>query len=47
MASLRDFFTNLQADMPLTRKAQRLLANNWIKLSRMRDCCGNHGEPGC
>ncbi|HUF54801.1 MAG TPA: hypothetical protein VMR52_13705 [Dehalococcoidia bacterium] len=47
MPSFRDFFTNLRADMPLTRKVQRLVANNLIKLRSRRDCCGNHGEPGC
>jgi len=44
MPSLRSIFTNLRAPMPLSRKVQRLVANNWTKI---RTRCGHHGEPGC
>jgi len=47
MPSLRAGFSNLRAPMPLGRKIQRILANNWTKLRSRRDCCGHPGEPGC
>jgi hypothetical protein len=45
--SLRAFFTNLSAPMPLGRKIKLLLRNNAIKIVRRQDCCGHPGEPGC
>lgn len=47
MPSLRAFFSNLATPMPLRRKAYLLLRNNFIKLSKGRNCCGHPGEPGC
>ena len=47
MPSLKALLTNFRADMPLGRKLQRALANNWTKIRTRRDCCGNYGEPGC
>ena len=38
---------NLRQPMPLKRKLRLLLRNNWIKIRKRQDCCGNHGEPGC
>jgi hypothetical protein len=47
MPSLRAFFSNLGAPMPLHRKVQRIVVNNWTKLRNRSDCCGHPGEPGC
>ena len=47
MPDLRAVFTNLKAPMPLGRKLQRILANNWTKLRNRSTCCGHPGEPGC
>jgi hypothetical protein len=47
MPNLRAIFTNLRAPMPLSRKVQRLVVNNWTKIRTRSRCCGHHGEPGC
>jgi hypothetical protein len=47
MPSLRATFSNLRGPMPLGRKIQRVVVNNWIKLRTRSDCCGHPGEPGC
>jgi len=47
MPNLRSAFTNLKAPMPLSRKLQRLLVNNWTKIRTRSSCCGRPGEPGC
>jgi hypothetical protein len=45
--SIRSAITNLGAPMPWRDKLIRLLANNWIKIRKRSNCCGNQGEPGC
>jgi hypothetical protein len=45
--SVRDFFTNMNAPMPLPRKLYLLLRNLGIRFVRRSNCCGHHGEPGC
>jgi hypothetical protein len=47
MPDLRAIFTNLKAPMPLGRKVQRILVNNWTKIGSRKPCCGHPGEPGC
>jgi hypothetical protein len=47
MPSLRAVFANLGAPMPLDRKLQRLVVNNWTKLRNRSASRGHHGEPGC
>ena len=47
MASLKAFFTNLSAPMPLTTKVRLLVRNNFVKLTHRQGCCGHPGEPGC
>jgi hypothetical protein len=47
MLNWRAISANLKAPMPLGRKLQRILANNWTKLRNRRTCCGHPGEPGC
>jgi hypothetical protein len=40
-------FTNLKAPMPLGRKVQLILTNNWTKIRTRSTCCGHPDEPGC
>jgi hypothetical protein len=47
MPNLRSALSNLGAPMPLGRKIQRLIANNWTKVRTRSSCCGHYGEPGC
>jgi len=47
MPKFKGMLTNLRAPMPLGRKVQRLLVNNWTKIRNRSTCCGHHGEPGC
>jgi hypothetical protein len=47
MPSLKSVFSNMRAPMPLSRKIERVVVNNWIKLRTLSDCCGHQGEPGC
>jgi hypothetical protein len=47
MSSLRAFFSNLAAPMPLHRKIHLLFRNNFIKMSKGQSYCGHPGEPGC
>jgi hypothetical protein len=47
MPDLRAIFTNLKAPMPLGRKLQRILVNNWTMVRTRSTCCGRLGEPGC
>jgi hypothetical protein len=28
-------------------KMRMSLGNTWIKIRTRKDCCGNHGQPGC
>ena len=41
------FRNNLAVPMPLPKKIGLVLKNNSLKLVRLKNCCGNHGEPGC
>ena len=47
MPNLESALTNLKAPMPLSRRIQRLVANNWTKVRTRSNCCGHPGEPGC
>jgi hypothetical protein len=38
---------NLRQPMPLGRKLELIVRNNWLKIQTRSDCCGNYGEPGC
>lgn len=35
------------SDLPLAEKVRLVIKNNLIKAKTGRNCCGNHGEPGC
>ena len=41
------FFANLRVPMVLEQKIKRVVNNNWIKMRRLRGCCGDYGQPGC
>ncbi len=45
--SFRDSLVNLRRAESLRDAVRGLLANNWIKLRRLDNCCGNYGDPGC
>jgi hypothetical protein len=45
--SIRIFLTNLDVDMPLSKKIWLLFRNNMKKILTLSSCCGHHGEPGC
>lgn len=34
-------------EAPLATKLRMAVANNWRKLRRRSNCCGNDGQPGC
>jgi len=36
-----------ESELPFLRKLGMSLRNNWTKLRTRRNCCGNHGQPGC
>jgi hypothetical protein len=41
------FRRNLGVEMPLGRKSWLVVRNSTLKIVRLKDCCGHHGEPGC
>ena len=45
--SARAFWTNLSGSGSWPQKIRLLLRNNWLKLVKMKSCCGHQGEPGC
>jgi hypothetical protein len=46
--SLRSVLTNWREyEAPLRVKLRLAARNNWTKLRRRANCCGNDGEPGC
>ena len=34
-------------DAPFVEKLRLAARNNWTKLRKRNDCCGNEGQPGC
>jgi len=45
--SVKAVFDNMKKPMPFIRKIGFIIKNNWLKLIRIKNCCGNTGEPGC
>ena len=45
--SLNAVLRNLRVDMPVLEKMSLFFRNNWIKVTRVQNCCGHPGEPGC
>jgi len=44
---IKEFISNLKAQMPFGRKITSLLRNNAIKIIKLQSCCGHPDEPGC
>ncbi len=44
---VRVFLKNLLLPGMLSSKIRLVIKNNFIKVNRLRGCCGFHGEPGC
>jgi hypothetical protein len=34
-------------DAPFRTKLRMTLSNNWTKVRKRQNCCGNPGQPGC
>lgn len=48
MSKVSDFFANFaEYDAPFLVKVRMSMANNLKKARTRKDCCGNHGQPGC
>jgi hypothetical protein len=47
MPSMKAFFTNMSAPMPIHKKIALLFRNNFTKIRKGQSCCGHYGEPGC
>ncbi len=47
MPSLKSFFTNMSAPMPLYKKIYLVFRNSAIKILKGQSCCGHYGQPGC
>jgi hypothetical protein len=45
--SPRKWAANLARPMPLDTKLRYIARNLWIRASRLQDCCGHPGQPGC
>ena len=46
--NIRHAFQNWRSwDGPFSEKARLTAKNEWRKLRRFKDCCGNIDEPGC
>jgi hypothetical protein len=45
--NIKDFFSNMQVNIPFWTKIRLALRNNAVKIKTRKDCCGNYGEPGC
>ena len=46
--SLGAVFANWSTyDAPFGTKLRMVVSNNMTKLRTKKDCCGNHGQPGC
>lgn len=46
--SLKAIFNNWkESDAPFQKKIKMVFKNNWLKIKRGKNCCGNYGEVGC
>jgi hypothetical protein len=45
--SPRKYMRNLTQPLPLGTKLRYIARNLWIRASRLQDCCGHPGQPGC
>ncbi|MEX2393512.1 MAG: hypothetical protein WD826_03425 [Actinomycetota bacterium] len=42
--TMRNFW---RSDMPFPKRVAVAMRNNFLKARHRKNCCGNHGEPGC
>jgi len=47
LPSARAVIENLKEPMPGAKKIRLFIRNSFIKITRLRSCCGHPGEPGC
>ena len=45
--SVRAFLRNLRVPIPWRLRSKLVARNNMRKVTRVRLCCGNPGQPGC
>jgi len=45
--SARAVMENLKKPMLVAKKIRLFIRNSFIKITRLRSCCGHPGEPGC
>ena len=45
--SFADTIANLRNARHPLAALRGIVVNNWIKLRRLDNCCGNYGDPGC
>ena len=45
--SIKTAIDNLRQSLPIGRKIGLLIKNSFIKITRVKSCCGHPGEPGC
>jgi hypothetical protein len=45
--SLKTAIDNLKQPLSMARKISLLIKNSFIKITRLKNCCGHPGEPGC
>jgi hypothetical protein len=43
----RKYARNLAQPMSIGIKLRYITRNLWIRASRLQDCCGHPGQPGC
>jgi hypothetical protein len=43
----KDTFDNLKKPMPFFQKLGLIIRNLFLKMTRMKNCCGHPGDPGC
>jgi hypothetical protein len=47
MPSIKAFFTNMSASMPLRKELYLMFRNDSTKLVKRQSCCGHPGKPEC
>jgi hypothetical protein len=45
--NIKTAIDNLKQSLPIGRKIGLLIRNSFVKITRLKSCCGHPGEPGC
>ncbi len=45
--NLKSVIDNLRQSLPIGRKISLIIKNSFLKIIRLKSCCGHPGEPGC